>query len=252
MATSEFIIPTIFKDPLTKAVFTTRRGGVSQAPYNELNLGDHVKDDLKTVLKNREIVLKECGFKAIAWMNQTHSTKVCKVALANADSKIDADAIVTTDEGLGLAVMTADCLPVLLADEKNGVFAAVHCGWRGIYGNILTHAVNMMKENGAHKIKAALGPAIGFDSFEIGTDLKDKFLAAGAPLSAFKDISIKKTGKALCSLTELASFELNGLGLDSKDIEILPFDTFKDPEKFFSYRKNNITGRMAGIIGKLV
>ena len=94
--------------------------------------------------------------------------------------------------------------------------------------------------------------AIGFDSFEIGTDLKDKFLAAGAPLSAFKDISIKKTGKALCSLTELASFELNGLGLDSKDIEILPFDTFKDPEKFFSYRKNNITGRMAGIIGKLV
>ena len=128
MATSEFIIPTIFKDPLTKAVFTTRRGGISQAPYNELNLGDHVKDDLKTVLKNREIVLKECGFKAIAWMNQTHSTKVCKVNLADANCKINADAIVTNARGLGLAVMTADCLPVLLADEKAGIFAAVHCG----------------------------------------------------------------------------------------------------------------------------
>ena len=118
MATSDFIIPTIFENPLTKAVFTTRRGGVSKAPYNELNLGDHVKDDLKTVLKNREIVLKECGFKAIAWMNQTHSTKVCKVNLADANCKINADAIVTNARGLGLAVMTADCLAGLLADEK--------------------------------------------------------------------------------------------------------------------------------------
>lgn len=251
MATSEFIIPTIFKDPLTKAVFTTRRGGISQAPYNELNLGDHVKDDLKTVLKNREIVLKECGFKAIAWMNQTHSTKVCKVNLADASSKINADAIVTNARGLGLAVMTADCLPVLLADEKAGIFAAVHCGWRGIYGHILTNTVNIMKENGAKKIKAALGPAIGFDSFEIGIDLKEKFLAAGAPLSAFKETKTKKADKALCSLTELAAFELKALGCESDDIETLSFDTFKNPENFFSYRKNHITGRMAGIIGQI-
>ena len=252
MATSDFIIPTIFENPLTKAVFTTRRGGVSKAPYNELNLGDHVKDDLNAVLKNREIVLKECGFKAIAWMNQTHSTKVCKVTMADTSSKIDADAIVTNEPGLGLAVMTADCLPVILADEDAGVFAAVHCGWRGIYGHILTNAVNMMKESKARKIKAALGPAIGFDSFEIGADLKEKFLASGAPLSAFKDTQEKKADKALCSLTQLAAFELKSLGFEPKNIEILPFDTFKDTEKFFSYRKNNVTGRMAGIIGKII
>ena len=251
MATSDFIIPTIFEDPLTKAVFTTRRGGVSKAPYNELNLGDHVNDDLQAVLKNREIVLKECGFKAIAWMNQTHSTKVCKVTHDDANSKIDADAIITDEPGLGLAVMTADCLPVLLADEKAGVFAAVHCGWRDIYGRILTNTVNMMKENGANKLKAVLGPAIGFDSFEIGIDLKEKFLKEGAPLSAFKETAPKKTDKALCSLTKLAACELKELGFESYDIEILPFDTFKNPDKFFSYRKNSVTGRMAGIIGKL-
>ena len=251
MATSDFIIPTIFEDPLTKAVFTTRRGGVSKAPYDELNLGDHVKDDLHAVLTNREIVLKACGFKAIAWMNQTHSTKVCKVTHADADAKIDADAIITDEPDLGLAVMTADCLPVLLADEKAGIFAAVHCGWRGIYGRILTITVNMMKENGAKELKAALGPAIGFDSFEIGADLKEKFLKAGAPLSAFKETAPQKTDKALCSLTELASFELKSLGFEAHDIEILPFDTFKNPEKFFSYRKSSTTGRMAGIIGTI-
>ena len=125
MATSDFIIPTIFENPLTKAVFTTRRGGFSKAPYNELNLGDHVKDDLNAVLKNREIVLKECGFKAIAWMNQTHSTKVCKVTMADTSSKIDADAIVTNEPGLGLAVMTADCLPVILADEDGRISKVV-------------------------------------------------------------------------------------------------------------------------------
>lgn len=142
-------------------------------------------------------------------------------------------------------------ISVLLADEKAAVFAAVHCGWRGIYGHILTNAVSMMRNCGAKTITAALGPAIGFDSFEIGADLKRKFLQRGVPDFAFKDPPTGNKNKALCSLTALAAFELESLNLARSDIEILPFDTFKESDRFFSYRKNKITGRMAGIIGQV-
>ena len=248
MANSNFIYPQIFKSP-TKAFFTTRKGGVSHGVYASLNLGDHVGDNLNDVIKNRNLVLAHSSFKKLVWMKQTHSAHVEEVTLNNADNIIEADAIVTKEQGLGLAVMTADCLPVLLSATNLPIYAAVHCGWRGLYNQILRNTIELMHSMGANGFKAVLGPAIGFDSFEIGSDLKNKFLERNAPLSAFKETSPAQTNKVLCSLYTIAQDQLLNLGLNTCDIETLAFDTFKLTDTFFSYRKENVTGRMAGIIG---
>ncbi len=235
--------------------YTVRDGGVSSVPYDSFNLGLHVGDDEKCVLKNRQ-TLEKIIHKNIVWMNQTHSNKVALCDFSNAQSAramqrgteavtlgIEADGIVTNDKNVALAVLTADCLPLLMATEDNRVISAVHCGWKGLKSGIVKNAVTLMRRCSLANIHAYIGPCIGPECFEVGSEVLDLFLENFPKAEdAFK---AKDNGKYLCSLPLLCTQALNQCGISQ--IIYSNEDTFSS-DKFFSYRRSNVTGRMASII----
>ncbi|MCR5536386.1 MAG: peptidoglycan editing factor PgeF [Succinivibrio sp.] len=226
------------------AVFTTRSGGVSKAPYATLNLGLHVGDSAEDVTENRLRVAQTLGVSCV-YMNQTHSS-VVKLVEAADDKPVDADALVTTTSRLGLAVMTADCLPLLLSSKQGTVVAAVHCGWRGIYGDIIDHTVMKMRELTSEPLLAWIGPCIGPRSFEVGPEVYAYFVEKHA---AAEQCFIRlPQAKYLGSLPALVRLELGYLKVNQ--VSDVGRDTYQDTEHFFSYRRDRVTGRMAGIIFK--
>ncbi|MGN0901932.1 MAG: peptidoglycan editing factor PgeF, partial [Succinivibrio sp.] len=225
--------------------------------YEGFNLGLHVHDDPSTVLRNR-IELEKAVGKNIVFMNQTHSSTVKYVSDEDAVPSekilqssaqypfmgVEADGIITTSKHVALAVMTADCLPLLLCSDDCYVVGAVHCGWRGIYKGIINIAVEMMKLKSSAKIHAFIGPCIGGKSYEVGPEILlnfRKILGKDAE-SAFVR---KENGKFLCSIEQLTKIYLNLLGIEQ--ITTSGIDTYTD-ERFFSYRRHPVTGRMASVI----
>lgn len=239
-----------------KAFYTTRDGGYSKEPYDSFNLGLHVQDDNDAVLKNRIMLENHLGRKVV-FMNQTHSNNVTYVTNKDiSDSQkmldktlpvglgVDCDGIVTDSKNIALAVLTADCLPLLLATEDSSVIAAVHCGWKGIYGGIIKNAVDLIRSKSNAQIYAIIGACIGPESFEVGPELLEKFESV---ITDAKEAFVPTANsKYLCSLPKLCELSLNGL--DIKKIYNLNLDTFKSDSHLFSYRRANITGRMASII----
>lgn len=225
-----------------KAIATTRKGGNSTGPYQGLNLGNHVGDDPEVVLQNRGWLQQQLGLEtAPVWLNQTHSIDVVNLKQPSAEV-LDADGSYTAQKRLPCVVMTADCLPVILCDRQGEQVAAVHAGWRGLVDGIIEQAVAQFSVPGS-EIMAWLGPAIGPKAFEVGGEVREQFLAHDpAAAQGFEPHGEKWLADLyLLARQRLASVSVNDVfGGDAC--------TFSDAEKFFSYRRDGVTGRQATLI----
>ncbi|GLR02489.1 laccase domain protein [Vibrio hyugaensis] len=224
-----------------KAFSSTRVGGFSSAPYQGLNLGAHVGDELSLVEKNREWLAQQANMPtAPIWLNQTHSTVVTQVS-APTLQVLDADGIYTSSSNVICSAMTADCLPVLLTNMQGTQVAAVHAGWRGLANGIIENALELF----SGEVMAWLGPAIGPKAFEVGEDVLQAFMDFDSQAhQAFTPRDVE--GKWLADMSKLATQRLNKLGVTQV------FDsglcTFQDKDDFYSYRRDGVTGRQATFI----
>ena len=237
-----FIIPDWPAPTTVQAVSTTRWGGVSRPPYASLNLADHVGDDPAHVVENRRCLRVLAGLPAEpAWLEQVHGTAV--VAAETVSRPVAADAAFTRKPGRPCVVMTADCLPVLLCDRAGTVVAAAHAGWRGLASGVIAATVTRMGTP-PMELLAWLGPAIGPQAFEVGEDVRAAFLALDAGnAGCFRP---SPAGRWLADLYELARRQLRERGVSA--VYGGEYCTFSEPERFFSYRRENRTGRMATLI----
>lgn len=239
---NDWLIPDWPASPRVRACVTTRRGGVSHAPYDGLNLGDHVSDDPLAVAANRARVVQQLALPEMPrWLNQVHGTQA--VDAGRAVTRCTADASYTVEAGVVCAVLTADCLPVLLCDRAGSVVAAVHAGWRGLAAGVIEAAVAEMRVP-AGDLMAWLGPAIGPGAFEVGAEVRAAFVdhdpAAG---HAFQP---SLSGRWLADIYRLAWLRLTRRGVTA--IYGGGRCTFTEAEHFYSYRRGGVTGRMASLI----
>lgn len=222
---------------------TTRTGGVSKPPFATFNLGDHVGDDPAAVAANRARLAKAVGLgeNGIVWMNQVHSSTVAVVDHAG-KSVDNTDGLVTTTPRLALAVVTADCVPVLMGDARAGVVAAVHAGRVGAANGIVARALETMTSVGAHAadISVLLGPAVSGPSYEVPEEM-------AAEVEQLLPGSRTTTSRGTPGLDLRAGIaaQLRSLGVRSIDID--PRCTVEDP-KLFSHRRDATTGRLASLI----
>lgn len=225
-----------------QAAASLRRGGVSQAPWDSLNLGDHVGDDPPAVAQNRRILLQALGLqRSPAWLRQEHGVTVAEAE--SASHRTPADAVVSRTPGLPAAVLTADCLPVLFCDRRGTAVAAAHAGWRGLAAGVLEETVKAMAVPPAD-ILAWLGPAIGPAHFEVGPEVRAAFLQfQPAAEQAFR---ARDADHWLADMYALARLRLQAAGVNA----IFGGDhcTYAERENFFSYRREGVTGRQASLI----
>ena len=211
--------------------FFTRRGGVPAAA-GELDVGFETAADPLATAANRQAIAQWLG-QPLVTARQVHGVKVEVVSqLPTGDLRLgEADALVTRLPAVGLGILTADCLPVLLADSQAGVIGAAHAGWRGLAAGILEATLKAMRGLGARNIVAAIGPAIGWESYEVGPDLLRAF---GSDATGF----VKPSSRAehfLFNLPGLAAERLRLAGAEA--VEVLPLDTYSQPDDFYSHRR---------------
>lgn len=236
-----FLIPDWKMATSIAAITSTREHGVSKAPYSGLNLGMHVGDDPADVITNRQRLVTASNMPSQpVWLNQTHSTDVAVIG-APTDDVVDADASYCETPGVVLSAMTADCLPILLAARDGSAISAVHAGWRGLADGIVENALSHFKTD----VQAWIGPAIGFEAFEIGEEVRKAFCHLHPEYSvAFKPHP--SSGKWLADLAKIAEMKLKAAGVE--DISQSGLCTYQDPVRFYSYRRDGQTGRMASFI----
>lgn len=240
------MVPEIFKPLNIVAAQSTRLGGLSVLPYNELNLGFSSGDDLNIIKQNRKLFFDALGISEdnIAWSKLIHGNKVL---VANSPMKgEDCDAVITNKPGVYACVSIADCTPVLIYDTRNKAVAAIHAGWRGTAANIVIETLKAMQNNYGTKGEdclAFIGACIGEKNFEVGEEVAVKFKAEVKRFDAEKKkyfVDLKKENK----------IQLLKFGLKESNIEISNYCTIADNDKFFSYRKEKgVTGRMLAVIG---
>ncbi|MES2297896.1 MAG: peptidoglycan editing factor PgeF [Pseudomonadota bacterium] len=255
---SEYLLP-LWPDapPNVGALASTRRGGVSAGPYGDgaaaggLNLGEHVGDDPACVANNRARLQTLLPGRPL-WLAQVHGVAVVDASAPTSSSAPVADASFSTTPAAVCAILTADCLPVLLADAQGRVVGAAHAGWRGLAGGVLARTVDAMRGAGAGDIVAWLGPAIGPHKFEVGTDVLDGFLgnaataAEAAQLRAAFAALPGQAGKYLADLYALARCLLAREGVTR--VSGGQYCTASEPDRFYSYRRDGISGRQASLI----
>jgi polyphenol oxidase len=272
---ADWLVPDWPAPSNVRAVFTTRAGGVSAAPFDRMNLGDHVGDQPAQVQANRALLQRATGTRAV-FLKQVHGSAVLTLDSASNDGQ-PADACVTTQRQLACTIMVADCLPVLLTTAQGDVVAAAHAGWRGLAGEGFDAGQNGVldtvyasfkalaqagRAQAAIKTIAWLGPCIGPSAFEVGAEVRAAFVAAQPEASrcfvalAPDDASGKgKNRKYLADLQGLARLRLQALGV----AQIYGNDgspawcTVSNPSRFFSHRAGasgafGATGRMAACI----
>ncbi len=222
-------------------------GGMSQPPYDRFNLGDHVGDDQAAVAANRACLRKHCPAEPV-WLKQVHGTAVVTagVALGAADAATgtpEADASVAFTPNRVCVVLTADCLPVLFCNRDGSVVAAAHAGWRGLAAGVLESTVTAM-QTPPQEILAWLGPAIGSAAFEVGDEVRAAFVNDLADT----EVAFRATapGKWLADIYMLARMRLARAGV--KAVYGGGFCTYTDAARFYSYRRDKQTGRMASLI----
>ncbi len=239
-AAHAWIVPAWPAPPRVKSLITTREGGVSGGAHASLNLGLNAGDDAAAVHANRALLRAHLPQEP-KWLRQVHGA--CVVNADGLTGTPEADASVARDAGTVCTVMIADCLPVLLCDARARAVGIAHAGWRGLVAGVVENTVAAMGVAPA-EILAYLGPAIGPDAFEVGADVRDAFVAAdsgaGAAFAPYRE------GKWLADLFELARRRLARCGV--RQVFGGGLCTYRDPARFFSYRRDKTTGRMAALI----
>lgn len=223
-----------------KTLQTTRSGGVSSSPYESLNLGDHVGDAPLAVERNRMLLNTLLPSEPV-WLEQAHGTIVANADHANCLPQ--ADACIARHRSAVCVVMTADCLPVLLCDTRGSVVGAAHGGWKGLAAGVIETTVQAM-DMAPQNLMAWLGPAISQQAFEVGEEVRAAFVAI-QPQSASAFIPGPE-GKWFADLYALARLRLDALGITS--IFGGGYCTYRERERFFSYRRDRTTGRMGTFI----
>jgi YfiH family protein len=263
--------------PRVRAFITTRNGGVSEAPFGGgeagaggMNLGLHTGDSQEAVRENRRRVLDLAGVPSAAWMEQIHGVEIAdaagvieRAARAQCASPADAapvraDASVTDRPGAVCVVMVADCLPVLFCDAAGRAVGAAHAGWRGLAGGIVEKTaarVAALAGSSAASLHAHLGPAIGPRAFEVGEDVYGAFVAdadaEGGPARAATAAAFAPAPalhKYLADIYALARLRLARAGLDPARVSGGTHCTVTEAARFYSYRRDRVTGRMAAMI----
>lgn len=235
MLPSDWLIP-----KGVKLAFTQRQGGVSQPPFDSLNLGTHVGDSLTDVMQNRAIIRSALALPCEpAWLEQVHGVKV--VDLDNDQQRV-ADGSFCQSTNHVCAVLTADCLPVLICDKQATQVAAVHAGWRGLCDGIIEAAIGQF-DAPADQLLVYLGPCIGATAFEVGDDVRQQFIAKHLQTTLFFS---PRGHKYMGDLQGIARYRIEQAGVSH--IFCLSDCTYTLKQRYFSYRREPITGRMASLI----
>ncbi|PRG31249.1 peptidoglycan editing factor PgeF [Burkholderia multivorans] len=263
------VLPDWQVSPRVRALITTRDGGVSEGPYGRwqdgaalpggMNLGLHTGDDPAHVAQNRARLLALTGQPRAAWLEQVHGAQIVRAdeviaSAGNGATPVQADASVTDRAGAVCVVMVADCLPVLLCDAHGRAVGAAHAGWRGLAAGIVEQTaagVAALAGGAAADVHAFLGPAIGPRAFEVGADVRDAFLDTATQSEhdetrrAFVAID-GAPGKYLADLYALARVRVARAGV----VHVSGGDacTLTERARFYSYRRDRVTGRMAAAI----
>ena len=224
------------------ACSSTRQGGVSQAPWDSLNLGAHVGDELQHVQTNRQRMLELADLPSMPqWLEQVHGTEVLTLDW-KVPASLRADAAYTRTPGVVCGVMTADCLPVLFCSQDGQEVAAAHAGWRGLCNGVLEETIKAFSAPPS-QIVAWLGPAISTDAFEVGPEVREAFIAQNpGDSTAFRPAG----EKFYADLWQLAKHRLQACGV--RHVWGGGQCTYSQPEQFFSFRRDGVTGRMASLI----
>jgi YfiH family protein len=238
----DWLVPDWPAPPWVRACTTTRPGGVSEGPYASLNLAQHVDDDIERVTENRRRLKAALRLPAEpSWLRQVHGTAV--VNASGGDAACEADATYAERPGAVCAVLTADCLPLLLCDRGGTRVTAVHAGWRGLLHGVVENAVRALHCPG-NELLAWLGPAIGPRAFEVGEEVRTAFLAAD-PAAAVAFVP-SPGGRWLADIYRLARQRLAALRVTA--VYGGQWCTVSDAARFYSYRRDGTTGRMASLI----
>ncbi len=235
------------------ALTTTRCGGASTKAFDSFNLALHVDDTEQAVLRNRAYLEQHCeGLTQVQWLEQVHGISV--VEAGSPDTPV-ADGCYTRDAGLACAIMTADCLPLLFCDERGEQVAAAHAGWRGLQAGVIEETVATFVSSPQHLL-VWLGPAISQACFEVGAEVRAVFLAAAGTANGDSEATDRaflpnkdNPGHYFANLYQLARLRLRALGITR--IYGGNECTFTDRQRFYSYRRDGLTGRMASLIYKL-
>lgn len=236
---ADWLLPDWPAPATVRACITTRDGGFSQAPFDSLNLGDHVEDDPRAVAQNRQHLIARLQCQP-AWLSQVHGSRVVE---ANPQRVDQADASWSSTPGIASAVLTADCLPALFCDRAGTRVAAAHAGWRGLAGGVLEATLAAL-DVPADEVLVWLGPAIGPAAFEVGAEVRETFVASH-PQACAAFLPGNAPGKFMADIYALARIRLAAQGVTR--VYGGGFCTVSDP-RFFSYRRAARTGRFASLI----
>lgn len=223
---------------------TTRAGGVGVAPHDTLNLGLRAEDNPEAVAENRRRVRAAVPADPL-WLRQVHGSEVVDADVSDVPAEPAVDASVTAQPGRVLAIMVADCLPVVIADAQGKVLGAAHAGWRGLAGGVLEHTLDAMRAKAPQATgwRAWVGPGIGPEHFEVGQDVLDAFTADDPATARFFSPRPGAAGKWLADLAGLADFRLRRAGV--QEVSLSGECTVTRKDRYFSYRRDGVTGRMA-------
>jgi polyphenol oxidase len=239
----DWIVPDWPIPPHVRALITTRAGGVSSAPYDTFNLGFATQDKPSAVTENRGR-LRALLPGEPRWLKQVHGARV--VSAESVEGRPEADASVAREPGTVCAILVADCLPVLFSDRAGDIVAAAHAGWRGLAAGVLDNTVAAISEAGTapEDILAYIGPGIGPAAFEVGDEVRAAYVEHDAGAGAA--FTPHAPGKWLADLPRLARRALARCGVS--EVYGGALCTYSDPARFYSYRRDRTTGRMAALI----
>jgi YfiH family protein len=232
-----FVMPHWTAPPNVQSAVTVRRGGSSADPYAEFNLATHVGDDIQNVIANRQLLCDELQLQREPyWLDQVHGSRVVE---AGSELLPRADGIFTMQPGHPIAILVADCLPIFMCDKQGTCIGAVHAGWKGLAGGVISSMVDKLGSD--RELIAWLGPAIGPCHYDVGSDVIEAF-EAGAGLS----VTLVEESHWKMDLWETATHQLQQLGIH--EVHGGGICTHCHARDFFSYRRDGVTGRNAALI----
>ena len=237
-----------------KHCFFSRKGGFSTGLYKSLNCGKGSNDNRKKILKNLGVVKKKMKIKGnnLILMHQIHSNKVVEIKKKKFREFIKCDAVITKENSIALAVLTADCVPILLFDYQNNIIGCIHAGWKGALNGIIENTIKKIKKmNSTYKIVACIGPCIGKKSYEVDKGFFNRFI-----LRSKKNRKYFSSKNKFKKLFNLRKFVADKLAQSKVSFDHINYDTFKDENNFFSYRRSVVLnqadyGRCIAIIKKI-